>query len=60
MPYEPEPTPEQRRREIASILARGLLRLRRDPPESAACNAAEPRQKALEVCAPARPHGTAG
>jgi len=39
MPYSPDSsahlTPEQRRREIAAILARGVLRLRRPPDKPA-------------------------
>ena len=58
-------TPEQRRREVASILARGILRLRamaRTGPDSGDSDATEhapqPAQKALEVSATSRPHVT--
>lgn len=52
-------TPEQRRKEIAAILGRGLVRLRgtcRTAPT--ACDSApEPTdQKALDVSAPGDPH----
>ena len=60
-------TPDQRRREIAAILARGILRLRRiagTAPDSAESGppepAPEPAQKALELSAPSRPHVTRG
>jgi hypothetical protein len=60
-------TPDQRRREIASILARGILRLHsmaRTAQNSAGSGAAEhapePTQKALEVSAQLRPHVTRG
>ncbi len=52
-------TPEQRRREVAAILGRGLLRLRTacnvDP---AACDSApnSTDQKALDVSAPSDAH----
>ena len=62
-----ELTPDQRRREIASILARGILRLRfmrRVAPEStesgSSDDAAEPPQKGLDVRATSRPHVTRG
>jgi hypothetical protein len=58
--YEPELTPEQRRREVARILARGILRLPRVAPESAACSDTEAPHKDLEVSVPPRPHGSAG
>ena len=59
-----DPTPEQRRGEIAAILAKGVLRLRRnavtapsspshpEPPESG--------QKRLAVSAPSSPDATTG
>lgn len=52
-------TPEQRCKEIATILGRGLLRLRSactNPPE--ACDSApdSTAQKALDVSAPGDPH----
>jgi hypothetical protein len=52
-------TPAQRRKEIAAILGRGLLRLNcacGKPP--AACDPAleSPDQKALDVSAPGDPH----
>jgi hypothetical protein len=60
-------TPEQRRREIAVILARGILRLqstRQLAQESAPCgppdDAPDPLQKGLEVSATSRPHVTGG
>jgi hypothetical protein len=70
MPHSPDDsrlTPDQRRREIASILARGILRLHsmaRTAPDSAdpdtVEHAAEHAQKALEVSATPRPHVTRG
>lgn len=60
-------TPEERRRQIAAILARGVLRLHSSgqlPPHSAAStpsdNSSKFRQKALEVSAPPSPHATRG
>ena len=56
-------TPDQRRHEIASLLARGVLRLQRAAlaaPEAADPGAPEPTQKDLEVWAPPRPHVTRG
>ena len=52
-------TPEQRRKEVAAILGRGLLRLNSphgNPP--AACDSApnSKDQKALDVSAPGDPH----
>ena len=59
--------PDERRREIAAILARGILRLhsiRPVPPESAdsegANQAPKECQKGLEVSATSRPHVTTG
>ena len=61
-------TPDERRRQVAAILARGVLRLCSSvqlPPESAdsapaASNSSKSRQKALEVSAPPSPHATRG
>ena len=61
-------TPDERRRQVAAILARGVLRLCSSaqlPPESAesapvAGNSSKSRQKALEVSAPPSPHATRG
>lgn len=60
-------TSDQRRREIAAILARGILRLhqtRQLAPESAASEPAdhspEAPQKDLEVSDTSRPHVTGG
>lgn len=60
-------TPDERRRQVAAILARGVLRLRSSghlPPHSAestpADNSSKSRQKALEVSAPPSPHATRG
>ena len=60
-------TPDQRRREIAAILAEGILRLRclrKVAPESAdsayLADAAEPPEKGLDACATSRPHVTGG
>jgi len=66
--YDPDDlTPDQRRREIAAILAEGILRLRRVrqvAPESAdsACpaDATEPPKRGLDPCATSRPHVTGG
>ncbi len=61
MPYLPDDrdlTPEQRRREIASILARGVLRLCSVLPAEpeAPKPAPSPPQKDLEVSDLSRPH----
>jgi len=69
MPHSPDDptdlTPDQRRREVASILARGVLRLhsiRHFAPEPAASgpceDVPEPAQNGLEVSATPRPHVT--
>jgi len=49
-------TPEARRREIAAILARGVLRLRHLAPD----DAPDPPQKPLELSATSRPDVTRG
>ena len=49
-------TPDERRREIAAILARGVLRLSRVAPD----DAPDPPKKPLELSAPSRPHVTRG
>ena len=52
-------TPEQRRKEIAAILGRGLLRLERtcgNPPDAYDSPPDSPDQKALDVSAPGDPH----
>ena len=52
-------TPKQRRKEIAAILGRGLLRLRdASVSGTTACDSAPepPDQKALDVSAPGDPH----
>jgi len=52
-------TPDQRRKEVAAILGRGLLRLRTACANSpGACDSApnSPVQKALDVSAPGDPH----
>lgn len=59
MPCPPEDahlTPDQRRREIAAILARGVLRLRHIAPN----DARDLPEKPLELFAPSRPHVTRG
>jgi hypothetical protein len=60
-------SPDQRRREIAAILAEGILRLRcvrEVAPESAdsPCPdaASEAPEKGLDACATSRPHVTGG
>jgi hypothetical protein len=60
-------TPDERRRQVAAILARGVLRLRssgRLPSNPAASAPADlsskSRQKALEVSAHTSPHATRG
>ena len=66
MPYvleTPHLTPEQRRHEIAAILARGVRRLSQIPPESAEfglSGAPEWPQKGLEVSGTSRPHVARG
>ena len=67
MPRSPDDslTPDQRRREIASLLARGILRLQSlARPDTAsvseADDASESVQRGLEMSAPIRPHGTGG
>jgi hypothetical protein len=52
-------TPEQRRKEIAAILGRGLLRLddvRGNQPAAHESTPGSPDQKALDVSAPGDPH----
>lgn len=60
-------TPEQRRREIAAILARGVLRLhgtRQVAPKSGESESSDDEpvrsRKGLDVCATSRPHVTKG
>jgi hypothetical protein len=60
-------TPDERRREVARILARGVLRLRGITQAAAICATpealAEPAdspQEEVDVCATTRPHGCAG
>jgi len=51
--------PKQRRKEIAAILGRGLLRLnatRGTPPVTCESAPESPNQKALDVSAPGDPH----
>jgi len=67
MPHSPDDpadmTADQRRREIAAILARGILRLhqtRQLAPKSPASESVDPRQKDLEVSETSRPHVTRG
>lgn len=65
MPHPPDDpaclTPDQRRREVAAILAKGLLRLPQFPPESAEsdASASDSTQKGLELSARPGPHVTA-
>ena len=56
-PYDPANlTPEQRRREIAAILARGILRLRSIlPSEPAPCPAGPPESEEAALRCPAPP-----
>jgi len=54
-----ELTPTQRRKEIAAILGRGLLRLdsaRGNQPAACDSETESPDQKALDVSAPGDPH----
>lgn len=69
MPTDPAHlTPEQRRREIAAILAKGVLRLRSvaqirpgSAPESRSPKkGTETLRKALELSATSSPHATTG
>ena len=53
-------TPEQRRHEVAAILARGVLRQRQIAAAGREPGPSDPPQKALEVSAKGRPHGTRG
>jgi len=60
---EPALTPDQRRREIARILAKGILRLHcmaRGAPESSQSKPATPPDKGVDVSATSRPHETTG
>ena len=67
---EAELTPDQRRRELAAILAAGILRLRTRPgslpepamsgPDGAAKKSSDSGQKSLAVPGPPSPHGPAG
>ena len=68
-PYDPAHlTPDERRRQVATILARGVLRLRSsaqlgpDPAESEPCadNSSDPRKKALAVSTTFCPDATRG
>ncbi len=67
MPDDLPLTPDQRRREIARILARAVLRLRAlahaqaisAVPEALA-EPTDASQEGVDVCAPSRPHGSAG
>jgi len=55
--------PDERRREIARILARGVLRLHRAaaiPPESADVALTETTESCLELSTGFRPHVTGG
>ena len=52
-------TPDERRREIAAILAAGILRLR-TCPESAPEELSDSAQKPLDLSAPGSPHVPAG
>ena len=66
MPYTPNQahlTPDQRRHEIAVILAKGILRLRRSAQcaqESAEYAPSTMPQKGLDVSGTSRPHVTRG
>ena len=67
LPDDSRLTPDQRRREIASILARGILRLHRMARPARGCvdsspseDAPEPAPKGLELSATSRPHVTHG
>jgi len=67
LPDDPPLTPDQRRREIARMLARGVLRLRsmaQGEPASAGSDPSDdqiaPSQEGVDVCATTRPHGSAG
>ena len=57
-------TPEQRRREIAAILAKGVLRLRQNaataPSSPSHPESLESGQKRLAVSAPSSPDATTG
>jgi hypothetical protein len=66
-PDDPQLTPDQRRREIAAILARGILRLHTAGPTASETaesdrsdDAPEPLEKGLELSAPSRLHVTRG
>lgn len=57
--------PDERRREVAALLARGILRLQSlasldSAVVSEAADASESGQRGLEMSAPIRPHGTGG
>lgn len=67
LPDDSRLTPEQRRHEIATILARGILRLPRTARPARGCadsapseDAPEPAPKGLELSATSRPHVTRG
>ncbi len=63
-PDDPHLTIDQRRREIAAILARGILRIHGagHPASESECSddALESPQKSLELSAPSRPDVTRG
>jgi len=67
VPDDSPMTPDQRRREIARFLAKGVLRLHALAHAQAVCAVpealAEPTdapQEGVDVCATTRPHGSAG
>ena len=64
MPRYPPLTPDQRLRETARILARGVLRLRASEHAHGSLiapeDAPDPPQEGVDVSATTRPHGSAG
>ena len=62
MPHSPDDstclTPDQRRREVAAVLARGILRLQCILPPEPGVDAPEPEESSLEVPRSSRPHVT--
>ena len=53
-PSPPDPTPEQRRRQVAAILAQGVIRHRHCVRQAAGGNSSAPREMGLEVVSETR------
>ena len=60
MRQEDDQTPEERRHAIAGILARGVVRLRRNALTGSKPELPDSGEKRLDVSATSRPHATTG